>query len=91
MTNVVPFFPAGLLMADHFDTLTKAPAIGVPTVVVHGDADEIVPFRMGERLAAAIPEARLVRVAGGHHGDLWQRAHRTVLESIIAGPVIRTK
>jgi fermentation-respiration switch protein FrsA (DUF1100 family) len=84
VTNIAPFLPAGFLVADHFDNLQKAPSIQVPTVVVHGDADEIVPFRMGERIAVAIPGARLLRVAGGHHGDLLQRA-RTSIADAIAG------
>ena len=42
-------------------------------LVIHGDADETVPFRMGKRIAGAIAGARLVRVSGGHHGDLFAR------------------
>ena len=84
VTDVAPFVPAGVLVPDHFDTLAKAGAIGIPTVVVHGDADEIVPFRMGERIAGAIHGARLLRVIGGRHGDLWSRAHASLLEAISA-------
>jgi len=40
----VPLLPAKLLMPDLFDTLGKARDIRVPTLVVHGDADEIIPF-----------------------------------------------
>jgi pimeloyl-ACP methyl ester carboxylesterase len=82
VTNVAPFLPAGLLVADHFDTLAKALSIRVPTIVIHGDADEIVPYRMGERVAAAIPGARLLRIAGGHHGDLLQRARASIVDAI---------
>ena len=70
------------------DTIQKAPSIGVPTVVVHGDADEIVPFRMGERVAAAIPGARLLRIAGGHHGDLLQRARARIFDAIAGGSAV---
>ncbi len=69
----LPFLPARALMPDHFDTLAKSSAIRVPTVIIHGDDDEIVPIGMGEQLARAIPAARLVRVSGGHHGDLFAR------------------
>lgn len=82
VTDVVPFLPAGLLVADHFDTLAKAPWIAIPTIVVHGDADEIVPFRMGERVTAAIHGARLLRIPGGHHGDLLQRARVRIVDAI---------
>jgi fermentation-respiration switch protein FrsA (DUF1100 family) len=83
VTNVAPFVPASVLVADHFDTLAKAGAIAVPTVVVHGDADEIVPFHMGEKVTAAIHGARLLRIAGGRHGDLWIRAHGALVEAIV--------
>jgi fermentation-respiration switch protein FrsA (DUF1100 family) len=82
VTNVAPFLPASWLVADHFDTLAKALSIRIPTIVVHGDADEIVPFRMGERVAAAIPGARFLRIVGGHHGDLLQRARARILDAI---------
>ena len=44
--------------------------LGVPQVVLHGTADEDVPFAMSERyVAAAGGEARLVALEGcGHFG-----------------------
>ena len=65
-----PILPVSLLMAHRLDTLSKAPSIEQPTLVVHGDADELIPFSMGEAVASALPHAKLVRVAGGHHADL---------------------
>lgn len=75
---------ARLLVPDHFDTLAKAPEIRVPTLIIHGDDDEIVPFWMGERLSREIPEAWLVRVPGGRHGDLFLRARERLLAAIDA-------
>jgi len=41
----------------------------VPTLVIHGDSDAIVPFEhSGKRSAAAIAGARLVVIKGGPHG-----------------------
>lgn len=41
----------------------------IPTLVIHGDADAIVPFEVsGKRTAATIPGAKLVVVKGGPHG-----------------------
>jgi fermentation-respiration switch protein FrsA (DUF1100 family) len=82
VVDKVPFLPARALMPDHFDTLAKSAAIGVPTVIIHGDDDEIVPISMGEQLARAIPAARLVRVSGGHHGDLFVRDGDRLLSEI---------
>ncbi len=63
----VPFLPVRLLLRDRFDTLAKTSRIAVPTLVIHGDADPVVPFEMGERVARAIPAARFVAVPHGGH------------------------
>lgn len=80
--DVVPLIPAGLFMPDKFDTLSKAPQIRVPTLVVHGDADEIIPFGMGRTVAGAIAGARFLPIHGGHHGDLFARAPDQILTAM---------
>jgi hypothetical protein len=82
VTDVVPLVPASLLLPDAFDTLEKARAIAVPTLVIHGDRDEVVPFWMGERLAATIARASLLRIAGGRHGDLFLRERDRLLDAV---------
>ena len=67
-----PFLPAGWIVRDRFDTLSKARDIRVPTLIVHGDADEVIPYSMGLRLVQAIEGAELITVRGGHHNDLFQ-------------------
>jgi fermentation-respiration switch protein FrsA (DUF1100 family) len=88
VTDVAPGVPAGFLLADHFDTLSKAAAIHVPTLVIHGDADEIVPFAMGRRIAGAIAGARFIAVPRGRHGDLFALDGPRLLDAIavLAGP-----
>lgn len=76
------FLPMGAIMKHRFDTLAKAGDVRVPTLVVHGDRDELIPVAMGEAVADAIPGARLLRVAGGHHNDLY--ASVNVLDEILA-------
>jgi fermentation-respiration switch protein FrsA (DUF1100 family) len=66
-----PLLPISLIVTERFDTLSKAPYIRMPTLIVHGDADEQVPFAMGRTLADAIPGAEIHVVPGGHHEDLW--------------------
>jgi alpha-beta hydrolase superfamily lysophospholipase len=82
VTNVAPFVPARTLVPDAFDTGSKTSAIGVPTLVIHGDADEIVPFAMGRAIARAIRGARLLAIAGGRHGDLFAREGPRLYEAI---------
>lgn len=44
-------------------------AFTVPTLIVHGDADGIVPKEVSaDRVAAALPDARYEVIAGGPHG-----------------------
>lgn len=71
--DAAPIVPARIFIDDRFETLAKASAITVPTLIIHGDADEIVPFWMGEMLGRRIAGATLHRVASGRHGDLFAR------------------
>jgi uncharacterized protein len=42
-----------------------------PVLIVHGDADDIVPIALGRQLAAACsPEARLITAPGYGHNDV---------------------
>jgi pimeloyl-ACP methyl ester carboxylesterase len=41
--------------------------LDVPTLVIHGDADPLFPIAHGTALAAMIPGATLVTIAGGGH------------------------
>jgi len=51
---------------DFRDDLTK---VSVPTLVIHGDSDGIVPFEgSGKRTNAAIPGSELVVLTGAPHG-----------------------
>jgi hypothetical protein len=84
VADAAPVAPARWLVRDAFDTLAKSGEIHVPTLVIHGDADEVVPFWMGERLSRAIAGARLVRVSGGHHGDLFLRERERLAREIAA-------
>lgn len=45
-----------------------AHAVQCPTLIVHGTADESVPFAQSEKIAALIPHCRLEEVPGADHG-----------------------
>jgi len=52
-------------------------SIDVPVLVIHGDADRIVPFpASGKRTPELVRESRLVVVEGGPHGIIWTHAER---------------
>lgn len=48
-------------------TESRLPGIGVPTLVMTGDADRLVPEENSRRIAALIPGARLVVLPGAGH------------------------
>lgn len=58
-----------------FDTVPDLGSLTVPTTVVHGDGDRIVPPVAGEYLAASIPNAAHVVLAGAGHGPTVTRPH----------------
>ena len=68
--QLFPWLPVSLLLQHRFDNLSKAPLINAPVLILHGTADEVVPFAMGERISRAFPHAMLQPIPGGHHNDL---------------------
>ena len=45
-----PYIPVGLLLKDKFDNKSKIKNIKVPILIMHGEADQIVPFIMGKKM-----------------------------------------
>ena len=58
---------AQVLAAMVFQGRDKAESIRVPTLILHGDADRIVPSANGEKLAATIPGSRLIFLKKAGH------------------------
>jgi pimeloyl-ACP methyl ester carboxylesterase len=62
------------------DTTSRLDQIRVPTLVITGDADRLIPASNSDYLAAHIPAARLLKIPGGSHAfnietpDLFNRA-----------------
>jgi non-heme chloroperoxidase len=55
----------------------------VPTLIIHGDADRILPpDATSRRQAGMIKGARLVELPGGPHGVLWTHADRINAELV---------
>ena len=80
------YHPAGFVR--QLQAITAAPSrlprlgsIGIPVLVIHGDADILVPVENGRRVAAAIPGSRLLEIEGMGH-DLPRRVWRQVVDAI---------
>lgn len=71
--RVFPFLPVRWLVRDRFDSLTKAPSVKIPVLVLHGTQDEVVPFDLGRTLAGRFPHATFVPVPGAGHNDILDR------------------
>lgn len=48
------------------------PRIGAPTLVVYGDGDRVVPPAQGPLIAAGVPGAELLCIAGAGHLPHWE-------------------
>lgn len=70
--RIVPFLPASMVMGDRYDTLSKAPGISAPALVVHGDIDDVIPFEQGEKVSRTLPHGTLLRVPEGRHDNLYK-------------------
>ncbi len=63
-----------------FDVTARLGEIEVPTLVIHGSDDHMVPFSYGLEMAERIPNARLVEFSGGHRALFSEHAGRLAEE-----------
>ena len=74
MANLtLPFPPAGWLVRNHYDSLSRIRQLDVPLLVLHGDQDETVPISQGRKLfeAANLPK-RFQALEGAAHNDTFE-------------------
>lgn len=65
----------GPLLAHGFNTENKISRVHAPLLVMHGDADEIVPFPQGQAIfRAANQPKQFWPIRGAHHNDLLYQA-----------------
>src|SRR5438309_1122766 len=80
------YHPAGFVrqlqaIAASPSRLERLRSLGIPTLVIHGDADILVPVENGRRVAAAIPGSRLLEIEGMGH-DIPRRVWPQVVDAI---------
>ena len=69
--------PAGLIgslkaMAERADTLSMLASASFPVLLVHGDADQLIPVERAREIKTAIPRAQLVELAGVGHMPMME-------------------
>ena len=81
------YFPVRLLMKDQFRSDQRIRRVTAPVLILHGEADTIIPIRYAERLLALVPgEKRLVRFPDGWHVDLDRFGATDVALQFLAEP-----
>lgn len=66
------------------DRSTAIGAIGVPTLVIHGEDDPLIQLSGGEATAAAIPGSKLIKIPGMGHDlppPLWPQFVDAIVEN----------
>ena len=63
------------------DFTTTLENIAVPTLIVHGDADDVVPYEYGQQLATGITESTFVTIPNARHGILSYAEAREALSN----------
>jgi fermentation-respiration switch protein FrsA (DUF1100 family) len=90
--RLVPFVPASFLLHHRFDSIDKIAKISCPTLIGHGRLDDIIPFSMGQKLAAMAkgPVTKLW-IDNAQHNDFFDVGGKRIDRSIaqFADEVVR--
>jgi pimeloyl-ACP methyl ester carboxylesterase len=80
-----PYVPVGALLKDRFPVAERIAELRVPTVVVYGAADSIVPPDQSREVARrAAGPVRLVEVPGADHNDRVLLDGSQLIDAVVA-------
>lgn len=80
-----PFLPVGLLLRDRFPLVGNLEKLNVPTTVVYGTEDSIVPPEQSRAVARSVPLlAQSVEVEGAGHNDFSLLAGDELIAAVVA-------
>ncbi|WP_376098940.1 alpha/beta hydrolase [Roseomonas sp. CCTCC AB2023176] len=86
--RTAPFLPVRLFLRHPFDSLANVAAIRAPVLLLHGEADGVIPVAQGRRMAAAIAEAggrvETVVLPGVGHPALYADASGRAMAAVLA-------
>jgi hypothetical protein len=78
-------FPMGLLLNQRFDSIAKVPSLQLPTLYIHGTADDFIPAQMSEQLYLKTQAPKQIRLfAGAGHTNVAEVAGPAYFEAIAA-------
>jgi pimeloyl-ACP methyl ester carboxylesterase len=73
----VAYIGALKAMAERVDSTSLLSSWRFPLVVIHGDADQLIPIDRAHEIKAALPEARLVEISAAGHMPMMEGAQKT--------------
>jgi pimeloyl-ACP methyl ester carboxylesterase len=76
-TVAVPVIMAQMQAVAGHDTSARLPSLAMPTLVVHGTEDQMLPVQNGRLIASLIPDSRLEIFDGVGHLFFWERPERS--------------
>jgi pimeloyl-ACP methyl ester carboxylesterase len=86
--DIYPWLPVGMLMKDQYPSRDFIGKVKAPLLILHGDADRVIPVAQGRRLFEMANEPKeLVILAGEGHDAIgspavWARGLEHVLDHI---------
>lgn len=82
--RTAPWAPVGLLLRHPFDTVERAPRLGVPVLVLHSVSDQVIPVELGGRgLLPVLADATYVETEGLGHEQCLVVADRQIREAYV--------
>ncbi len=80
---IFPFLPLGPFLTERFDSESKIVNVRAPLLQFHGTDDEVVPFRLGQKLFRTAPgPKKFVSIPGAGHNDTYERGGPRYFETI---------
>jgi len=61
-----------ITMLRDFDLAADLPQVAVPTLIVHGTHDRVIPFAQAQEMQSRIPHSQLVPFMYGGHGSFYE-------------------
>ncbi len=81
--RILPFAPVSLLLRHRFESQRKIAKIHCPTLIGHGQSDTLIPFEMGEKLAASAGgPVTTLWIEGAGHNDFFDTGGRRIDQAI---------
>jgi uncharacterized protein len=80
----IRWLPTDILLRDRFENDHKIAGVEAPVLVLHGDADTLIPVAHARALAAARPSIELAILRGHGHDLAWHPAAEERIAAFLA-------